>query len=61
MSRFVMTHILKTILGHILLNYDVQLEEGAEGMRPKDMWLGSNCLPNSKAKVMFRKRSEGRS
>jgi hypothetical protein len=53
-----MTHILKTILGHVLLNYDIKLEDGAGGVRPKDMWLGSNCLPNSKAKLMFRKRAD---
>jgi hypothetical protein len=31
---------LKDVLGHILLNYDVQLEEGAEGMRPKRLTGG---------------------
>ena len=52
-----MTHNLKIILGQILLDYDVKLEgEGGDGgVRPKDFWLGSSCLPNSKAKMMFRK------
>ena len=53
-TRFFMTHNLKIILGQILLDYDVKLEDG--GVRPEDFWLGSSCLPNSKAKVMFRKR-----
>jgi hypothetical protein len=52
-----MTRILKTIFGHILLNYDIKLEDSADGARPKDMWLGSNFLPNSNAKLMFRNRA----
>jgi hypothetical protein len=46
-----MTHISKTILRHMLLNHDVKVEEGAERVRPKDMWLGSNCLLNGYASV----------
>lgn len=49
-----MTHNLKTILAHIVLTYDIKFEE--EGVRPADYWVGGNRLPNSKAKVMFRKR-----
>jgi hypothetical protein len=30
MRGFFMTHILKTIPGHVLLVYDVKLEEGRE-------------------------------
>jgi hypothetical protein len=41
-----MAHILKTIPGHVLFNYGAILEEGAEGVRPKDMWPRRNCLPN---------------
>ncbi|KIM39577.1 hypothetical protein M413DRAFT_447055 [Hebeloma cylindrosporum] len=45
---------LKLMFAHAVMNYDVKLED--EGVRPKDMWVASSCVPNPKAKVMFRKR-----
>ena len=45
---------LKLMLAHAVMNYDVKLEN--EGVRPKDMWVASTCVPNPKATVLFRKR-----
>ncbi|KIM38724.1 hypothetical protein M413DRAFT_447671 [Hebeloma cylindrosporum] len=45
---------LKLMLAHVVMNYDVKLEN--EGVRPKDMWLMVSCVPNPDAKVLFRKR-----
>ncbi|KAF8919026.1 cytochrome P450 [Mucidula mucida] len=44
---------MKTALAYIVQNYDLKFEGGA---RPKDKWFGIHCLPDPKAKVMFRKR-----
>jgi hypothetical protein len=46
---------LKTMLAHIVYTYDVKLRE--EGVRPPNEWMGAFCLPNTKAEVLFRKRS----
>ena len=46
---------LKLMFAHILMTYDVKLE--IEGVRPPDMWVMDSCLPNPKAKVLFRKRA----
>jgi len=45
---------LKLMFAHLVMNYDMKLDN--EGERPKDMWIGSNCVPNPNAKVLFRKR-----
>jgi cytochrome P450 len=45
---------LKLMLAHVVMNYDVKLEN--EGVRPKDMWLVTSCVPNPDTKVLFRRR-----
>lgn len=45
---------LKLMFAHVVMNYDVKFEN--EGVRPKDRWLAISCVPNSDAKVLFRKR-----
>jgi cytochrome P450 len=45
---------LKLMLAHVIMNYDVKLEN--EGVRPKDLWLMTSCMPNMNAKVLFRRR-----
>jgi cytochrome P450 len=55
-GRFFAANELKLMLAHIVMNYDVKLEK--EGERPEDMWFMSSCIPNPKAEVMFRKRSD---
>jgi hypothetical protein len=42
------------MMAHLVLTYDFKLEN--EGVRPPDTWLGAYCVPNRKAKVLFRKR-----
>lgn len=44
---------MKTMLAHILLNYDVKF---ADGRRPDDMRIAMAKLPAKGGKVMFRKR-----
>ena len=46
---------LKIMLAHIVLNYDMKMEN--EGVRPPDVWLALSCIPNPRGKVMFRKRA----
>jgi hypothetical protein len=46
---------LKLILAHLVMNYDVKLEN--DGVRPQDMWVATNCVPNPNAKVFFRRRA----
>lgn len=45
---------LKTILAYIVVNYDVRTE--VEGVRPRNWAIGPQPLPDSKAKILFRKR-----
>ena len=53
-GRFFAAMELKAMVAHLILNYDVKLEN--EGVRPPDTWLGAYCVPNQKAKMLFRKR-----
>ncbi|KAJ7122773.1 cytochrome P450 [Mycena epipterygia] len=46
---------LKAMLAHILLSYDVRLEDESAG-RPPNQWFAAICIPNGSANVMFRKR-----
>ncbi|KAF8998395.1 cytochrome P450 [Cyathus striatus] len=54
-GRYFAANELKMLLSHIVLNYDIKVEN--EGVRPKDMQLDFNQLPNDKAQVLFRKRA----
>jgi cytochrome P450 len=53
-GRFFAANELKAMLAHLVLNYDVKLEN--EGVRPTDMSFGASCIPNQTAEVLFRKR-----
>jgi len=53
-GRFFAAIELKTILAHIVMNYDVKMANG-DG-RPENVWFGRTSLPNPKAEVLFRKR-----
>jgi hypothetical protein len=55
-GRFFASILLKTMLAHIVLNYDVQLPE--PGRRPADQHYSTAVVPDPKAKVLFRKRQE---
>lgn len=54
-GRFFAANGMKTIFTHILLNYDIQLENGSME-RPQNIYFGTSSMPNLNAKVMFRKR-----
>ncbi|KAJ7688404.1 cytochrome P450 [Mycena rosella] len=54
-GRFFAATMLKTMLAHILVNYDVKLEDESAG-RPPNQWFAAICIPNGTANVMFRKR-----
>ncbi len=53
-GRFFAISEVKCILAHILLNYDVQLENGSLE-RPPNFILETSTIPSAKTKVMFRK------
>ncbi|KAI6039195.1 cytochrome P450 [Pisolithus marmoratus] len=53
-GRFFAATVLKTLLAHIVMSYDIKLEDGKP--RPNSLHLGRSILPNPAAKVMFRKR-----
>lgn len=42
------------MLAYLLLNYDMKMEN--EGVRPKDLHLGTRISPDPVAEVLFRKR-----
>lgn len=54
-GRFLAGSELKTMLAHILLNYDVKMAN--DGGRPENVWYGRNCSPDPTAQVLFQRRS----
>ncbi|KDQ49529.1 hypothetical protein JAAARDRAFT_165601 [Jaapia argillacea MUCL 33604] len=53
-GRFFAANELKAMLAHLVINYDMKLEN--ESVRPPDCWFVMNLTPNLTAEVMFRKR-----
>ena len=53
-GRFFAANELKAIMAHLIVNYDVKLEQ--EGMRPLNKYFGLAVLPDPTAVVLFRKR-----
>ncbi|KIJ66616.1 hypothetical protein HYDPIDRAFT_109704 [Hydnomerulius pinastri MD-312] len=53
-GRFFAANELKSMLAHVVVHYDVKLEENAT--RPKSLMFGSAIAANPTARVMFRKR-----
>ncbi|KAF5326362.1 hypothetical protein D9611_001063 [Ephemerocybe angulata] len=54
-GRFFAVNEAKTIISHIVLNYDIKLPEGATS-HPDPRWFSSSYLPNSAAHLVVRKR-----
>jgi hypothetical protein len=52
-GRFFAANEVKALLAHILVNYDIKLEEGKRA--PRTVIVGSIRMPE-RANVMFRKR-----
>ncbi|KAK7061428.1 cytochrome P450 [Favolaschia claudopus] len=57
-GRFFASTALKTMLAHILVTYDVKLEDESAG-RPPNQWFAAICIPNGAAKILFRRRQCG--
>ncbi|KAI6162548.1 cytochrome P450 [Pisolithus thermaeus] len=55
-GRLFAATVLKTMLAHIVMSYDVELEGGKP--RPQSLRMGRSIVPNPTAKVMFRKRAK---
>ncbi|KAK7051554.1 hypothetical protein VNI00_004533 [Paramarasmius palmivorus] len=55
-GRFFAVNELKTLITHVLMNYDVRFEN--LGVVPEPTWVGIASQPNQKAEVMFRKRQK---
>ncbi|KAE9395448.1 cytochrome P450 [Gymnopus androsaceus JB14] len=55
-GRFFAVYELKGLIAHILMLYDVKLEE--EGVIPPHKWRGSSKIPSQTGMVLFRKRQE---
>ena len=47
--------VLKAILAHIVVTYDVKLPGDSRAI-PTPMWVSASLVPNHKADVLFRKR-----
>ncbi|KAG5725182.1 Ent-kaurene oxidase [Termitomyces sp. T112] len=54
-GRFFTVIVLKAMMIHILMNYDLKLEN--EGERPKDHWFVTENIPDSTASVLLRRRA----
>ncbi|KAH9929782.1 cytochrome P450 [Fomitopsis serialis] len=53
-GRFFAGNELKTIIAHLVLNYDMKFED--DGPRPPNKWFAAAVIPDRSAKVYFRKR-----
>ncbi|KAI6005461.1 cytochrome P450 [Pisolithus albus] len=53
-GRFFAATVMKTMMAHIVMSYDVKLED--DTCHPQTLRVGRSIVPNPAAKVMFRKR-----
>jgi hypothetical protein len=53
-GRFFASTELKGMLAYVVMTYDVKFED--EGIRPPNIWFERRCIPNMKAKMLFRAR-----
>jgi len=53
-GRFFAVTQLKTIMAHLILTYDIKLEE--EGVKPPIHWHGTISMPNPQGSILFRRR-----
>jgi len=53
-GRFFASNELKLVLAHLVVSYDVKLED--EGVRPSNVSFSDTLLPNPNAHVFFRRR-----
>ncbi|EJD07461.1 cytochrome P450 [Fomitiporia mediterranea MF3/22] len=55
-GRFFAVNELKAMMAYLILNYDVKAE--VEGVRPENEYYRNQLSPNSKAKILLRKRTD---
>ena len=48
--------LVKHLVVYILLQYDIKLPDSAKGKRPADLYLMGAVVPNTSAKVLFKRR-----
>ncbi|TFK48297.1 cytochrome P450 [Heliocybe sulcata] len=53
-GRFFAANQLKLMLAHLLLNYDIELEQ--PGIVPPRMWFEAAVIPHQTARLLYRKR-----
>ncbi|KAJ6470567.1 cytochrome P450 [Mycena vitilis] len=53
-GRFFAATVQKLLLAHVIVTYDLKFKDG---VRPADEWMAIAATPNSKAEVMFRRRT----
>ncbi|KIJ41726.1 hypothetical protein M422DRAFT_172000 [Sphaerobolus stellatus SS14] len=53
-GRFFASLMLKTLMAHIILTYDIKFED--DGVKSSPHWYGTFRLPNTKAVLQFRRR-----
>lgn len=53
-GRFYAVNELKTMLAHLLVNYDIKMANGAG--RPANKRIGQEMTPDIAAEVLFRRR-----
>ncbi|TFK47078.1 cytochrome P450 [Heliocybe sulcata] len=53
-GRFFAANQLKLMIGHLLLNYDIELE--TPGVVPQQIWFEAAVLPHQTANILYRKR-----
>ena len=54
-GRFFTVVVMKVMMTHVLMNYDIKLREGEH---PVESWFVTENLANGSAAVLFRKRKE---
>ncbi|KAI0071573.1 cytochrome P450 [Panus rudis PR-1116 ss-1] len=55
-GRFFAANELKAMFAHMVLNYDLKLEN--EGVRPENVWFANLIVPSPTARVLYRKRRD---
>ncbi|KZO94421.1 cytochrome P450 [Calocera viscosa TUFC12733] len=54
-GRYLITHVLKGVMAHILLNYDFKIPEGEKSPK-KELFISVAAVPNMKGKIEFCRR-----
>lgn len=46
------------MIAYLIAHYEIKLEDSAKGKRPADWHIAGAVVPNTTAKVMFKKRED---